>query len=195
LADLVGSGKRLAFAFYHIIAPTLHWVGAQWAADELDVYQEHRATEAIRALLSSAQDLVALPDDNAASSLSCALGPDMYSLAPQMAALIAREAGMRSIQLGPNTPAPNIKSAISALAPALVTISISHVANENDTVAALRGIHAHCREHGTFLALGGRALHAKLRKQVEADFFGDTMEHLSGFAARLSRSAGPGDMG
>ena len=185
IRDLLGSGRSIASVCDDVVAPALHAIGAEWSAGRLDVFEEHRATETFRLVLANARELVEAFDESAPAALSCSLTPDLYGIAPQMVALVVREAGFRNIHLGTNTPPESAAKAITTTKPALVVISVSSVESEDEAAQAIRALKEAASDHGALLALGGRALSEGLRRRVSADFFGDTMEHLSGFAHRV----------
>lgn len=187
IADAVGAGNTLASVCDDLLAPVLHRVGEEWSTGALDVFQEHCTTECILDALAMAKDLLPVPDRNAPLALSCALGQDVYAVAPRMASLVTREAGFRTAHLGPNTPTFAIQAALGEFRPALLTISLSYAADESQTIRQLRTLGNCCRKHDAYLAVGGRALNDRVRRAIKADFFGDTMEHLSNFATGLHR--------
>ena len=185
VADTIGSGMSLATVCDRMIAPVLHLLGEQWSREEIDIYQEHRATETVLDVLARASTLVPAIAEGAPLVVCCSFDADVYAIAPRMLTLAAREAGFRPVHLGPNTPLSSICRAISDLRPALVALSVSYTADEHRLVSDIRSLKQHCESSGTALAIGGRSLDEDVRRQVTADFFGDTMEHLRSFAASL----------
>ena len=186
-ADYLGEGRSVARLFDQIVAPAMHSIGGAWATGNLNIYEEHRATETIRLVLASCKDIVVWPEDNAPVALSCALAPDTYCTAPLMTALVLQESGFRNLHLGANTPPSAVQNAIAAAEPALVVISVSSVTSETDTARSLQKLRDVTEQNDIALALGGRALSKDLRKKLSADFFGDTMEHLRAFANQVGK--------
>lgn len=185
LADSVSAGRSLAYVCDHLLAPALHRLGREWCQGRATIYQEHRATEAIGDALVSCKALVATPGARDPLALCCALSGDVYALAPRMSALVLREAGYRTALLGPDTPVDSVRQAIVDLRPALVALSASCALSNRKLVDAIGILKEHASAHGAALAVGGRALTGRVRRAVCADFFGDSMTHLRGFATGL----------
>ena len=185
IADLVGEGRSLATICDRLLAPALSRIGHEWSEGRIDVYEEHRATQVVLELLTSTRDLTKVPDEAAPIAICAALSKDIYSVATAMAALVLREVGWRSINLGPNTPAASICQAIAEVKPSLVALSVSYVVDAREVVEDYRAVQARAVQHGVAVAVGGRALVPLIRREMTADFFGDTMAHLASFATRL----------
>lgn len=183
VADAVGTGHTLASVCDRLLTSTLHRLGDEWSAGVIDIYQEHQATQTILETLAVAKELTPVRNERHPLALCCALSPDIYSIAPRMAALVLREVGFRTVHLGPNTPALAIRAAIGAFQPELLTVSVSHADDRQCLIEDLRGLHSFCRQHGAVIAVGGRAMTAPIRQAITADFFGDTMAHLRTFGA------------
>lgn len=185
IADSVGTGKTLAAVCDHLLAPVLHRLGDEWQAGAIDIHHEHRATETIIEALALAKELTPLRSERDPLAMCCALSPDVYAIAPRMAALVLREVGYRTVHLGPNAPVVTIRAALDEFRPALLTVSVSHADDRARLIEDLRALQVYCRQRGVLIAVGGRALTGPVRRAITADFFGDTMCHLSTFAASV----------
>ena len=182
LLDRTGDGVKLCD---EIIMPAMHRLGDLWAQNELDIHEEHAGTRRAETAVAAIRSRAKTPFPDAPKSICAALENDPYTLAPAMCSLILEAEGFRTILLGANTPAEEILHAALKTSASLITISISL---EPEDVDALSELCVKAEESGITVALGGRMLTAELRKQVSPDFFGDTMEHLSGFARRLIKT-------
>lgn len=185
VVDLIGSGRSVARVCDELLAPSLCRIGHGWERRELDIYQEHRATQIVLELLASVKELISVPSELAPVALCGALDRDVYAAAPTMAALVLQEAGWKSIGLGPDTPARSFCQAIEDVRPGVVVISVSYVNDPAAYVEAYNMVRSCTEVHSTAVALGGRGLTQDMRRGLVADFFGDTMTHLASFAAGL----------
>ena len=117
-----------------VVAPLLWRVGETWADGTLGVHQEHFATAVVSAFLSARGRLTPgtlrlegpMPqDDNAPTLVATTLEGELHGLGLEMVALVARSAGWRVIQLGPNTPRANTLAACGRDVDALIISTAS----------------------------------------------------------------------
>jgi excisionase family DNA binding protein len=100
-------------------------LGELWRHDEAGVFVEHRGTDACLQAVAQLRSMTAAPAPDAPVALGGGPAGDPYLLAPQLAAVSLTEVGMRSINLGPDTPAAAFEAAVAQHAPELVWVSIS----------------------------------------------------------------------
>jgi excisionase family DNA binding protein len=166
-----------------VLAPALHRVGRDWAAEALAIFREHAATQCALSVLSLLRSRLSEPAADAPAAVCAALSDDPYALAPVMCSLVMKEAGFRTTLLGPDTPADEVLQACIDLSADVVTISVSNEA----AFAPLAALCEQLEQQGVWVALGGRSLTAAHRRQLRPDFFGDTMGHLLAYAERVRR--------
>jgi len=165
-----------------IIAPAMHRIGEEWSEGHVRIFREHAATRRAAAAVTHVRSRVTSLAANAPVAVCAALPGDPYSLPPAMCGLVLSSAGFRATVLGPDTPAAEILQAAVELSATIVTISVSTAPTSIDELALLcEG----ANEQGIRIALGGQMLTSELRKQLEPDFFGDSMAHLASYAKRL----------
>lgn len=169
-----------------IIAPAMHRVGEDWSTGRLRIFREHAATQRVTAAISDLARQVSALEPEAPIAICAALSGDPYALPPAMCGLVLSSVGYRVTGLGPNTPAAEILEAAVELSATLIAVSISTEPSSSDELESLC---VRANEHDVRVALGGRLLTAELRRQLEPDFFGDTMAHLASYAKRLIQSA------
>ncbi len=187
VTDWVGEGHTLAAVCDRLLAPALVRIGHEWSQGQVDIFEEHRATQIVLELLTNARELSPTPANDAPVALCAALGGDIYSVAPGMAALVLREVGWKSVGLGANTPYDSVRRAVENIQPSLIALSVSYVEDDASLLDEYEPLYRHAREQGAAVAIGGRALTPEIRRRISADFFGDTMTHLATFADGLQR--------
>ncbi len=100
-------------------------LGELWHHDDGGVFVEHRGTEIC---LQAVAELRAMtPPNPSAAPVAIGGGPagDPYLLATQLAAMVVTEAGLRAVNLGPDTPIIAFSHAVAEYRPRLVWMSIS----------------------------------------------------------------------
>lgn len=167
-----------------VVGPAMHRVGQSWATGELKVFREHAASQLALAAVWAARSQSPPLSESAPVAVCAALAGDPYALAPAMSGLVLEAVGFRVTVLGPDTPCQEVLDAAAELHAVLLAVSVSALPGSIEDLSRL------CRtadELGVSCAVGGRALDAHVRRSLSPDFFGDTMQHLSGYALRLSR--------
>jgi len=106
------------------VREAMHRIGELWAHDADGIFIEHRATDACIQALAQLRATFEPPP-----GAPCALGAtpeaDPYLIPSFMAAMVVAAAGMRSVNLGPDTPIVALAHAFTHHRPALVWISAS----------------------------------------------------------------------
>lgn len=189
LIDKFLAGATLAELCDEEIAPALHDVGAGWEHGQLEVYEEHRASEiALRCLLELRRALPPLPID-APRAVGGAAEYDPYRVPTAMVEIVLRELGWQADSYGPLLPADSLCEALRRLQPRLAWISVSSVHDAAQLASGIERVYQAAVENGAALVVGGQALTAELRKQVAASACCDTMRQLTSFARALHATA------
>lgn len=168
-----------------VIAPVMGQIGHAWACGEIDVYEEHRATQTcLSAILGLKARLDASNEQLRDRPLAVGGGPekDHYLLANLLIEMTLREAGWRVMNIGPNTPFESFVRAIDQHQPRLLWLSCSHIDDVNQFVAGYRRLYAHAFGRAVAVSVGGRALTQAIREQIEFTQHGDRLAHLIAFA-------------
>lgn len=105
------------------VRAAMHAIGELWRHDERGVFLEHRATEVCLAALGYLRGTLDEPTADAPLALGGAPEDDPYRLPTVLASMVAVEAGLRAINLGPDTPIAAMHHAIAAHHPRLVWLS------------------------------------------------------------------------
>ncbi len=189
ILDLHLAGQRVSAISDRVISGAFEEIGDAWSCGETDVYQERRSCEICLRVLHELERLVPAPRPGAPVAIGGTLAGDHYQLPTTMAALVLRENGWEARSLGCNLPAENIQNAIAETKPALVWISLSHIADEASVLRDTKEIYETATTHRAALAIGGYAVTAELRAELSCGACCDTMQHLESFAATLHRAA------
>ena len=135
------------------IGPFTQAVGDRWLAGEIEVYQEHFATQRMEGFLGrhwrSMSDLATGP------SVVCACLPgERHVLGLHMAACVFALGGYRVVFLGADAPEADIAVAANQCSSVAVAISVSEHARASGVVAQVDALKRHLRR-GAAIVLGG----------------------------------------
>jgi len=152
LASELASPDRL---IVEVMLPAMAEVGKRWESNELEVYQEHLATEAIRSLLSGLTLMIPEPRQktDAVALVSCAPG-DEHELIPLALASYLTFRGWTVKNLGVGLPADQIARAVAAFEPKVLFLTFTMLSRLEEILDVIEKVHresGHCR-----IILGGR---------------------------------------
>jgi excisionase family DNA binding protein len=180
------SGVAIETIADQLIAPVMAKVGHEWEDTRIDVWQEHRGTQLCGAALHDLKrELEARGERNRPVAIGGTPEGDPYELASLLAQLVLLDAGWEAVNLGPNTPLPNLLNAVRALRPRLVWLSVSHLANAADFIESYQEFYQAAEHAGVAVAIGGQALVDPIRSAIPYTTYGDGLRHLSAFARTL----------
>jgi MerR family transcriptional regulator, light-induced transcriptional regulator len=106
------------------VREAMHRIGELWQHEAEGIFIEHRATDTCVQALAQLRATFE-PPAGAPFALGATPEDDPYILPAFMAAMVVASAGMRSINLGPDTPVGALAGAFMRHHPALVWISVS----------------------------------------------------------------------
>lgn len=186
LQSLHLAGEPLAALIDGPMRESLAQVGELWRNDpDEGIYWEHRATQICIRALHRLRSLQLAPPSDAPVALGAAIDGDPYILPTLSAAVILQSIGYAAVDLGPDTPAASLASAIRDQRPALVWVSLTTPKLPKKLVGALARVAEASNEVGAALAVGGQELDAGIIRQIPGIFAGKTMVELSAFASAL----------
>ncbi|WP_422931074.1 B12-binding domain-containing protein [Singulisphaera sp. PoT] len=190
--DLYLAKHALSVIFDQVIASAFRIIGERWECNEVDVYQERRACEiTLRTLFELRRNL---PDFDARwTAVGGTLEGDHYALPSAMAELVLLESGYHATSMGTSIPIESLVNSVHQEKPRLFWLSVSHIRDDYDLVGKFSALSEACMASGTALVVGGRALTDDLRHRMNYSAYGDTMQHLEGFARALLRSSKGGE--
>lgn len=169
-----------------VIEPAMRRIGEDWAANRIDVMEEHRASQICISVLCELKGLV---EARASKGELRAVGGspegDPSVLPSLLAQMVLLDAGWDAINLGPNTPFASFSKAIVELQPRLLWLSVCHRTPDREFVREYRKLFAQAERAGVSVALGGRALSESIRSSLPYTSFGDGLKHLAAFAKTL----------
>jgi len=171
-----------------IIAPAMHRIGHEWATGDLDVYQEHRGSQACAtALYSLKSHMQAAASSSGPSAVGAAPEGDLTLLPCLLAELVMMDLGWKPVNLGPNTPLSSFEKAVREIRPKLIWLSASHIIEPARFLEEYRGLQAAAQQIGSVIVIGGRAMTEDVRCQLAYTAFGDRLAQLASIASAIYR--------
>lgn len=180
--DLYLSGQRTVDICDKILAEAFHRIGEQWGHGTVEVYQERRAVEIVVRILYELREMLPDAAPSAPIAFGGTLSGDQYILPTTMAELVLCEAGWRANSFGTNLPAATLAAALVGNRPLLTWVSVSNVADRGTFLADYQQVFAAANQAGAAIVVGGRALDAELRQEMQFAAYCDNLRHLVGFA-------------
>jgi MerR family transcriptional regulator, light-induced transcriptional regulator len=184
------NGQRIESLADRLIMPGMAFIGHEWTKGRVEVFAEHRMTQAVIAALF---ELRALLRQQAGKDRPIAVGGapehDQYIIPSLLAKLTLLDAGWDAINLGPHTPMSALVQAINDLKPSLIWLSVSHIEQTDRFLADYAEMFRVADAAGVAVAIGGRVLQEDIRQQMNYTTFADGMTQLASFARTLNRRA------
>ncbi len=129
LRKLMFLGSTMAI-LDRVLSPVLREIGRRWHEGELSVAQEHLASHRLGTMLRDLSRLA--PGANGASRILLAsFADDDHELGLLSAGTRLSTWGYRPVFLGARTPPPAVRSAVKAMSPALVALSVTITPNRS----------------------------------------------------------------
>jgi methanogenic corrinoid protein MtbC1 len=144
LVALVESGTPWDALITEVLLPTMAYVGWKWELHEIEIFEEHLATETVRMLLASVPLLPAAPAEQRARTalVSCVPGDRHDLVALALWAYLSLR-GWRAINLGTSLPSDQLTKAaarFSVHSAFLVATQLSDLDDALETASILRNV-------------------------------------------------------
>ena len=164
LMYLVVNGWKIAEIFDEIVSPTFEKIGAMWACEEIDVFQERRSCEICLNAFRDVRSIMLSPPEDAMTAIGCTIEGDHYMLPTLAVELTLTSQRWNASSLGSNLPMTSLLRAIQSHQPDLAWVSISHL-NDADLVA--NQLNQLCKElpSKTTLVVGGYGVTPEFRSK------------------------------
>lgn len=168
LHGLVLGGVSVATVGDQVISPVFARIGERWACQQIEVFQEREACLITEEVLHDLKHVFPPPPPGAPLAIGGTLTGDWYVLPGLLVELVLLSNRWAARFLGTNLPVATCLEAIRRIRPELFWLSLSHVADPQETAAATKQIAELAQEVHSFVVLGGRELSNKLEECVYA---------------------------
>ena len=142
IEESLASGATPVDVYLEVVAPALEAVGAGWAAGEVTVAEEHRATAVASRLLGRMGPQFARPGRKRGTVVLGAPAGDEHVLPGSLLGDVLRGAGFEVVDLGANTPAESfVESARGASRLVAVLVGVTRTGNDAAVQATTAALH------------------------------------------------------
>lgn len=174
------SGSGIAELADGPIREAMQRLGELWLHEENGIFIEHRGTDACIQAVAHLRNMLHAPP-NAPLALGASPKDDSYILPSFLAAMVATAAGLRAINLGPDTPLAALQQAVHHHRPSLVWMSASVPINPSRARAIARWLGS---LDSTVAVVGGR--HGRPLASEPGVLFFETMVELAELAKKIA---------
>ena len=141
IESALAAGSTPARVYTEVIAPALVNIGERWAAGELDISVEHRATGIVQRIIGRLGPQFVRRGRSRGSVVIGAPSGERHGLVVSMLSDLVRAAGWEVSDIGADSPASSFVSAARETRSAAVVVSVTHadsLESCRDTVLAIR---------------------------------------------------------
>ena len=184
--DVYLSGSTIVKLCEDLIAPAMRTIGECWEGGDLEVFQEHRASEIVNRSLYDLRTLLPPPAPDSPTAMGGSPEGDHYRLSSLVVELALAEAGWDAISLGCSLPFETISAALRRHKPRLFWLSFSHAVDSQHeaTRAGFESLLESLPEE-THIALGGQKADQALGEDHSRVHHCDSLSSLAELAASL----------
>ena len=180
------SGLPIATIGDEILAPSLAHLGRLWEAGRVIIMFEHLVSEACRAALFEIEASIRLTlRPTRPVAVGGAVEHDHSVLPSLLVKLVLIQNGWDAINLGPHTPFSALQTALSAFAPRLVWLSVTHISDLDTFQSEHAAFVAEASARGILTVTGGQALSPLLVPKLSCTMVCRSLTHLAEFAQTL----------
>lgn len=174
------SGSGIAELADGPIREAMHALGELWHHEDSGIFVEHRGTDTCIQAVAHLRNMLHTPA-NAPLALGAAPEDDPYILPSFLAAMVTTVAGLRAVNLGPDTPLTALQQAVHHHRPRLVWMSASTPVNPARARAISRWLGS---LESTVTVVGGR--HGSALASAPGVRHLETMAELSELATKIA---------
>ncbi len=183
LFDLYLAKTSLCDIGDRVIGEAMRQIGEKWSNHDVEPYQERRACEICGHILSQLRAVLPTVPESAPLAIGGTLWGDAYRLPTLLVELALREAGWRAESLGTGLPAETLCAAMETLRPKLFWLSVSNIESVPAFLESYKLMYERAQQFNILIAVGGHALNAEIRCQMQYNAFCDNLRHLVNFVA------------
>jgi methanogenic corrinoid protein MtbC1 len=170
VAAALTGGMAVQDVYLEVLAPALHQVGHRWAVGEMNVAEEHYATEVTRQLLDELAPRIRVPPSGGRLAIVSGTPGELHVLGARMVADFLEADGWEVLQLGASTPAADLAQLAADESPDLVALSTATARSLPAIEDVLR--HLSALRPRPLLAVGGQfwtAEPSRIARELGAD--------------------------
>lgn len=166
VGDALGGGATAADVYVNLIAPALHQVGQAWAHGDINVAEEHRASQICVTIVAQLGDQFRRGAHRRGTAVTLTPPDEQHAIASAMVADFLRAAGYDVHHLGAGVPATDLALFLQVVPTELVCFSVTQALALETYDRLMAACRTH-RPHPT-IVFGGQGVDVDAAQQVDA---------------------------
>jgi methanogenic corrinoid protein MtbC1 len=155
LSELYLARHPLYEIYDKMVTPVLHHIGELWANGQINITEEHVASQGIKESMIRLQDIVQSSEEMNEKVLCMNLSEEIHDIAIKMVQHILEERGFQVLFTGQRTPAERMEEVLSTYQPRRIYISSTYIENQTAMQAELDHTLQICWNLRTRVFVGG----------------------------------------
>ena len=171
--DSLDRGQDVRDLYLQVLLPAQQELGRMWLFGEINVAEEHFASQTTKSVMAQLLARVKLQPSNGKTMLAAAVAGNQHDIGLQAVADFFEMDGWKTISLGANVPTRDLVQVIDCFKVDLLGMSVSQTTQFEAVKTAIQAVRDGVRGEEIKVLLGGAALTDPdgLEKELGADFY------------------------
>jgi len=157
ILDVLDHGHDVREIYLHVLLPSQEELGRMWLANEINVAEEHFASQTTKMVMAQLLPRATLQPSNGKTMLAAAVAGNQHDIGLQAVADFFEIDGWRTVLLGANVPARDLVQAVDCFAADLLGLSVSQTTQFEAAKTTIQAVRSGARGTEVKILLGGRA--------------------------------------
>ncbi len=150
-------GIAIRDLYLQVLLPAQNELGRMWLANEINVAEEHFATQTTKMVMSRLLARAEVKPANGKTMLAASVAGNLHDLGLQAVADFFEMDGWRTVMLGADVPSNDLVEAVDFFRADLLGISVSQTTQMEDTKKTIQAVRASERGEIVKVLIGGQA--------------------------------------
>ena len=156
ILDALDHGHDVREIYLEVLLPAQEELGRMWLANEINVAEEHFASQTTKMVMAQLLPRAALRPSNDKTMIAAAVAGNQHDIGLQAVADFFEMDGWRTIFLGADVPARDLVHAVDCFAADLLGLSVSQTTQFEAVKTAIRAVRGSATHTEVKILLGGR---------------------------------------
>ncbi|MBN2292608.1 MAG: cobalamin-dependent protein [Pirellulales bacterium] len=173
IIEALDRGHNVRELYTQVLMPAQEELGRMWIDNEINVAEEHFASQTTRNVMAQLLPHATLQPSNGKTMIAAAVAGNQHDIGLQIVANFFEIDGWRSILLGANVPVRDLAQAVDYFEADLLGISVSQITQLGAVKRTIQAVKNSTRDGAVKIMLGGRAFKyaEDLPKELGADAY------------------------
>ena len=157
ILNALDRGQDVRELYLEVLLPAQEEIGRMWLANEINVAEEHFASQTAKMVMAQLLPRAGLQPANGKTMLAAAVAGNQHDIGLQAVADFFEMDGWRTVLLGANVPARDLVQAVDCFAADLLGISVSQTTQIEAVKTTIQAVRDGVQAAEVKILLGGRA--------------------------------------